>query len=154
MDHPVENLTDSLIRVFTGLGDADAVVESGQGILLAGENLLIEFLAGPQAGIFDLDIHVWFEACQTYHAPGEVVDTDRLAHVEDADAVAIAHGGSLHYEAASLGNGHEEAVDLAVRDRDRTALCDLFLEARDHRAIAAQHIAETRRDGDNPRLWT
>ena len=93
----------------------------------------------------DLDVLVGLEAREADHSSREVGDFDGGAHVEDEDLVAFAHRRGFHHEAAGLGDGHEEAVDVGVRHRHGPALGDLLLEARDHRSVAPQHVSEPRR---------
>ena len=128
--------------VFAHFSDADAFVEGRQGVLFGGEHFFVEFFAGPEAGIFDLDVFVGREAGQGDHPAGELVDLHGFAHIEDEDLVAGAHRSGLHHEAAGLGDGHKEAVDLGVCHSDGTALGDLLTEARDHGAVAAEDVAE------------
>ena len=73
---------------------------------------------------------------------GQVDDLDRLAHVEQEDLAALAHGGGLEHELDGLGDGHEVARHLRVRDGDGPAGGDLLLEDRDDRAGGAEHVAE------------
>ena len=73
-------------------------------------------------------------------------DLNRFAHVEDEDLIARRHRGGLHHQPAGLRDRHEEARDVGVRNRNRTALGYLLAEARDHRAVRTQHVAETRSD--------
>ncbi len=134
------------VVVLADLGDADAGVVRREGVLRVGENLLVEFLAGSQATVHDLDVLAGFEAGEFDHAVGEVADLDGLAHVEDVDLVAGAHRGGFHHEAAGLGNGHEEAGDVRVGNRYRASLGDLVPEPRNHRAIGAEDVAESCRD--------
>ena len=77
-------------------------------------------------------------------------DLHRLTHVEDKDLRPGGHRGGLHHQPAGFRNRHEEACDVGVRHRYRAALGDLLAEARDHRAVRPQHVAETR--GDELRL--
>jgi len=116
-----------------------------EGVLAVGEDFLVELLSGTEAAVFYLDVHVRLEACEVDHPSCKVVDLDRLAHVEDEDLVAGAHRRSFHHEAAGLGDGHEEAGDLGMGDRDRASLRDLLAEARDHRAVRAEDVAEPSR---------
>lgn len=73
-------------------------------------------------------------------------DLHRLTHVEDKDLGARRHRGGLHHQPAGLRNRHEEARNVGVRHRNRTALGDLLAEARNYRTVRTQHVAETRRD--------
>ena len=52
------------------------------------------------------------------------------------------HAACLDDQARCLGDGHEEALDLGVRDRDGAAGGNLALEHRDDAAVRAQHVAE------------
>ena len=76
------------------------------------------------------------------HAPGQMSDFDGFSHVEDVDFSAAAHGAGLQDEAAGFGDGHEVADDVGVGDGDGAAVGDLFAEARDDAAVAAQDVAE------------
>lgn len=130
------------------MGDLDAVVHGRVGVLGGGEHFLVKLLARAEAGVGDLDIDIRTEAGELYHTAGEGVDLDRAAHIEDEDAVRFRQDGCFHHEAAGLGDGHEEAVDIRVGDGDRAALLDLGAEARDDAAVRAEDIAET--GGDEP----
>lgn len=77
-------------------------------------------------------------------------DLHRLTHVEDKDLRSGGHRGGLHHQPAGLRDRHEEARDVGVRHRYRAPLGDLFAEARDHRTVRSQHVAEAR--GDELRL--
>ena len=130
------------VFVVADLGDADAVVEGRERVLRIVEDFFVELLAGPQAGVFDLDVLVGREAGEGDHPARELVDLDGLAHVEHDDLGAGGQGGRFEHEAAGLRDGHEEAVDVGVRDRDGAARGDLFLETGNHAAVGAQDIAE------------
>ncbi len=73
---------------------------------------------------------------------GQVEDAHRLAHVEDEDLAALAHGPGLQHELRRLRDGHEVALHVRVGDRHRPAVGDLVPEDRDHRAGRAEHVAE------------
>ena len=55
------------------------------------------------------------------------------------------HGAGDHHQLHGLGNGHKVADDALVRQRDGATGLDLPLKQRDHRAVAAQHVAEAHR---------
>ncbi len=112
-------------------------MEGGEGVLVVGEDFLVEFFAGPESGVFDLDVLAGLEAGEAYHAFCEVGDLDRRPHIEREDLVALRHRRGFHHEAAGLGDGHEETVDFGMCHRHRAALGDLLFEARDHAAVAA-----------------
>lgn len=121
----------------------------GHGVLLCGEDFLVEFLSWAQAGVFDGDVLPRAQACQGDHAPRKVGDANGLAHVEHEDLVSGGHRGGLHHEAACLGDGHEEAGDVGVRNGNRASALYLLAEARDHRPVGAKDVAEA--GGDKPR---
>ena len=81
----------------------------------------------------------------------QVEDAHRFAHVQHEDFPALAQGAGLQHELAGLGNRHEIAPHLRMRDGDRPAGGDLLLENRHHAAIGAQHVAEAHRDEMRPR---
>lgn len=120
------------VVVFADFGNADAAVVGRKGVLVVGEDFLVELFARAEAAVLDLDVFVRSESCQIYHSSCEVVDLDRFAHVEDEDLVAGAHCGSFHHETAGFRNSHEETCDLRVGNCYRTALCNLLAEAWDH----------------------
>ena len=102
-----------------------------EGVLVVGEDLLVELFAWAEAAVLDLDVLVRGETCELDHPSGKIIDLDRLAHVEDEDLVAGRHRRCFHHEAAGLWDGHEEAGDLRMGHCYRAALCDLLAEAWD-----------------------
>ena len=132
------------IVVLTHLGNADAAMASGNGVLISGKDLLIEFLTGTEAGVLYHDVLVGDEAGKLNHATGHIGYLDALTHIEDENLVAIGHRGGFHNEAASLGDGHEEAGDILMRNRNRTALGNLLAETGDNGAVGAEDVAESR----------
>ena len=138
------------IVILADLGDADAVVRRRERVLRIRQHLLVELLARTKSRIFNLDILVDLQTGQLDHALGQVGDLHRLTHVEDKNLRSGGHRGGLHHQPAGLRNRHEEARDVGVRYRYRAALGDLLAEARDHRTVRSQYVAETR--GDELRL--
>ena len=141
-DDEVGLLADGVDGVVDGAGDADFVVGGFGGAFAVGEDFFKEFFAGAQAGVADGDVDVGPKAGEGDHAPGEVFDFDGFAHVEDVDFAALAHGAGLQDEAAGFGDGHEVADDVGVGDGDGAAFGDLFAEAGDDAAVAAEDVAE------------
>ena len=131
------------MRVVDGLSLANLVVSGFGGTLGGGEHLLVQLLAGAQAGVLNLNVHIGLEAGESNHATGEVGNLDRFAHVEHENLAAVAHGARLKDESAGLGDGHEEADDVRVGDGDGAALFNLLAESGYHGAIAAQYVAES-----------
>ena len=113
-----------------------------KGVLVVGEDFFVEFFSRAEAAVFDLDVFVRGVACELDHSSCEVVDLDGLAHVEDEDLVACGHCSGFHHKAAGLRDGHEKAGDLRMSHCHRASLGDLLAEARDHRAIRAEDVAE------------
>ena len=109
---------------------------------LGHELLFVELLAGAKAGVFDLDVHIRFETGEADEVARKRVDLDGAAHVEDEDLAATGVGAREEDEADGLGDGHEVADDVRVRDRDGTALLDLLFEDRDDAAVGAEDVAE------------
>ena len=66
-----------------------------------------------------------------------------LAHIEDKYLVATTHCCRLHNQSAGLWNGHKEASDIWVSHGHGAACDNLLTEARNYRAVAAQHITES-----------
>ena len=89
-----------------------------------------------------------------HHQARQIVDLDRLAHVEHEHLAAGRHGAGLDDQFGGFRDRHEVADDLGVRDGHRTAGCDLLAEAADDGAGAVEHVAEAdhREDGADVRL--
>ena len=138
-DEVVDVATDFLEVVLADGGDADLLVERGLGVLLGGEHLFIEFLAGTQAGVLDLNI---LRTAEEDHAFGKVGNLHGLAHVENEDLTTVAHGASLEDELAGLRDEHEITDDFRIGDCDGTAFFDLTFEEWDNGAIGAQDVAK------------
>lgn len=125
--------------IFTDTGDADLFVERRLRRLRLAQDLLVELLPVPQAGV--LDLHA-LRPAQLDHATRQVGDAHRLAHVEDEDLAALALRAGLKDQLAGLGNQHEVPYDVGIRHRHRAAGLDLALENRDHGAVGAEDVAE------------
>ena len=132
-----------LIIVLAHSSDLDLGVRGFLGVLFVAEDFFVEFFTGTKAGILDLDVLVGTEAGELNHATGQIGYLHRFAHIEDEDFATIAHGTGFEHQAAGFGDGHEEADDIRMRNRNRTAILDLFLETGNHRTVAAQDIAKT-----------
>ena len=98
----------------------------------------MELLAGAQAGEDDLDRALGPGREQA----GHVDDAHGLAHVEHEGLAAAADGAGLDDQLHRLLDGHEVAGDVGVGDGDRAAALDLGVERGEHRAPAAEHVAE------------
>ena len=120
--------------IFTDTGDADLFVERRLRRLRLAQDLLVELLPVPQAGV--LDLHA-LRPAQLDHATRQVGDADGLAHVEDKDLAALALRAGLKDKLAGLWDQHEVPYDVGISDGHRAAGLDLALENRDHGAIRA-----------------
>ena len=125
-----------------GLADVDELVVGLGEALFGHEFFLIELLAGAEAGIDDLDVHIRFQAGEADHVAGQCVDLHRATHVEDEDLAPVGIGAGQHHEAHGLGDGHEVADDIRVGDRDGAAFLNLPLEDGDHGAVGAKDVSE------------
>ena len=125
--------------IFTDTGDADLFVERRLRRLRLAQDLLVELLPVPQAGVLDLNA---LRPAQLDHATRQIGDAHRLAHVEDEDLAALALRAGLKDQLAGLGNQHEVPYDVGVRHSHRAAGLDLALENRDHGAVRAEDVAE------------
>ena len=145
--HEGFQLTQELVVVEgDGAADVDELVVGLGEALLGHELFFIELLAGAEAGIDNLDVHIRFQAGEADHVAGQGVDLHRRPHVEDEDLSPVGVSAGQHHEAHGLGDGHEVADDIRVGDRDGAALLDLLPEDGDHRAVGAEDVAEA--DGD------
>src|SRR5207237_3601053 len=107
--------------------------------------LLVELLAGSRADEVDADLGGVLTR-EADHLLGELDDLDRLAHVEDEDVALAADRAGLDHKRRRLGDRHEEAGHLRMRDRERAALLDLAAKYRDHAARRAGHGPEAPSD--------
>ena len=128
----------------------DFLVVRGDDALAGGDQLLVQFFPGPQAGKFDGDVLFRFQAVEPDEIPGHVDDPDRLAHVEDEDLAAFPHGSRLEDQLSRLGNAHEVAHYIGMGHRHGPPLSDLRLEDGNGRAGAAEDVPEA--DGHESRI--
>ena len=134
---------------FPAAGTVDLLVNLGGPILARVEKLLRQFLAGADSREDDVNVVGVFEARKKDHVPGQIEDFDGLSHVENEDVSRIADCAGLQDQLDRLGDGHEKAFHLRMRDGDRPARLNLSPERRNHAAGRVQHVAES--DGDEPR---
>ena len=145
--HEGFQLTQELVVVEgDGLADVDELVVGLGEAFFGHELFLIELLAGAEAGILDLDIHIRLEAGEADHVAGQGVDLHRRPHVEDENLTPVGIGAGQHHEAHGLGDGHEVTDDIRVGDRDGAALLDLLPEDGNDGTVAAQDVPESHCD--------
>jgi len=141
--HEGFQLTQELVVVEgNGLADVDELVVGLGEAFLGHEFFLIELLAGAEAGIDDLDVHIRLEAGEADHVAGQGVDLHRRPHVEDEDLAPVGVGPGQHHKAHRLGDGHEVADDIRMGDRDGAAFLNLPLEDGDHGAVGTKDVSE------------
>ena len=148
--HLIEGFGDSVelslvleslfIGILRHLSNHDVGMGSGDGVLLAGQQLLIEFLTLTKAGIENLDV---LGPREIYHPLGKVGNAHRLTHIEDIYLAPMSHGAGLENQSAGFGDEHEITYDVGVGDGDRTSLANLFLEDGNDRAIGAQDVTKS-----------
>jgi len=129
-----------------GLADVDELIIRLREAFLGHKLFFIELLAGAEAGVFDLDVHIRLQAGEADHVAGQGVDLHRGTHIEDEDLTPVGVSAGQHHEAHGLGDRHEIADDVRVGHRDGAALFNLPPEDGDHGAVGAQDVAEA--DGD------
>ena len=141
--HQALELGDEGVLVeLQGTADVDQLVPGAGQALLVHEALLVELLSGAEAGVDDLYVHVRLVAGQQDHVPGQFVDLDRGAHVQDEYMPSAPKRGGGEDQGRSLRDGHEVPDDIRVGHGDGPACGDLFAEAGDHGTVAPQHVAE------------
>ncbi len=129
-----------LVRILADGSDLDLRMDGRTRLLGIVEDLLVELLAIAESGELDLDIT---RSGKIDHTLCKVGNANGLAHIEDEDLASLAHGTGFEHQLAGLGDEHEVADDIGVRDGDRTATTNLLAEDRDDRTIAAQDVAKT-----------
>jgi hypothetical protein len=102
------------------------------------EQLLVQLLAGRESGVDD----VAWPGRLLDHLPGHLGDPHRLAHLQHERLAVAADRRRLDDELHRLLDGHEVPGDVRVGHRDRAAGRDLGAERGEHRAAAAEHVAE------------
>ena len=148
--HLIEGFGDSVelslvleslfIGILRHLSNHDVGMGSGDGVLLAGQQLLIEFLALTKTGIENLDV---LGPREIYHPLGKVGNAHRLTHIENIYLAPMSHGAGLENQSAGFGDEHEITYDVGVGDGDRTSLANLFLEDGNDGAIGAQDVTKS-----------
>lgn len=135
--------TSRIIIILTDFRHHDLRIGGRDGLLFVVEHLFIEFLAVTKSR--KLDFHI-LRSRKGYHTLGQIDDLHRLAHIEDEDLAALAHGSGLKHELAGFRNQHEVTDDVRMGDGDRSTAPDLFLEYRNHTAVRAENVSESGSD--------
>src|SRR5882672_5659221 len=121
----------------------------GAGDIVADQQFLVELLRRTQTGIGDLDIPLrmllvaYRQPHEIDHAPSQVPNPDRFAHVEHEDIAALRHRPRLNHELRGLRDGHEIADYFRMRHGYRATGFDLLIEQRYNRTGRCQYIAES-----------
>ncbi len=120
----------------------DERVHPADDVLAVAEEVLVELLAGAQAGVDDVDRPARLGDQPARH----VVEEHRLAHVENeglTGLVVLADGPrGLDHQLHRLVDGHEVAGDVGVGDGHRPAGSIWARKACEHRAPAAEDVPE------------
>lgn len=82
----------------SGRPNMDQMVRRGAKPLFLHEHLFIELLAGAQAGIADLDIHIRLKAGKADKVAGQIVNADRLAHIQHENLAAAGISARSQHE--------------------------------------------------------
>ena len=125
----------------------DLVVVGGEGLSLLrlGQQILMQLLAGPQAGDLDVHIHARLVAVEADEAVGNVQNPDLFAHVDGINAAGLRQRAGLQNQLSGIGDGQEGALRLRVGDGHRAAVADLGLKHGQDAAAAAQHGGKSHR---------
>ena len=107
--------------------------------LIEPEQLLVQLLAGTQARVHDSDR----DRRLASESVRDVVDPHGLTHVEDEHVPVGADGAGLDDELHGFLDGHEVAGDVGCVTVSGSAGLDLGPERGEHRAAAAEHVAES-----------
>ena len=111
------------------MGSHNLRIVRRHGVFLGSQQFFVEFLAGSQTDFLDFNVVL---TGKLDHFLGQVVNLDGLTHVKNENFIVLSDGTGFHHQAASLGNGHEEAYDALVGHRQRSALFELLTEKRNH----------------------
>src|SRR4026208_1584916 len=84
-----------------------------------------------------------FESGEPDKIFGEIENANRLTHVENESLATIFHRCGLEDEIDRLGDGHEEAIHVGMRDGDRPAIRNLPFEDGNDTAATAEYISKT-----------
>src|ERR1700692_350782 len=118
------------------------------GDIVADQQFLVELLCRTQPGVPNLDISLQMllvahrQSHEIDHAPRQIPDPNRLAHVEHEYIAALRHRPGLDHELRGLRNGHEVADHVGMSHGYRATGLDLFIEQRHHRTGRRQNVAE------------
>ena len=104
-----------------------------------------ELFPRAQARAFNLNVHVGFISRQFDQVVGKIIDFYRFAHIQNENLTALGIRACLQYERYRLGNGHEIADYILVRNRNRTAFFNLLFKQRNYRAVRTEYVAKTYR---------
>ena len=110
--------------------------------LIVGMKLLDQLLAGSNARHLYLDVVAHPTAREMDHSPGEIDDSNLLAHFEDEDVTALGYGSRLQNQLHRLADAHEEPGHAGVGDGHGPTAVDLTQEGGNHAASTAKDIAE------------
>ena len=122
--------------------DIDQIIFRFGHTLLVHKELFIKLFSRTEACIYDFYILIRFVSRQTDEVPCHVIDTDRLAHIQDEDFSAFGEIAGLKNKGHRFRDRHEITDDIRIRDSHRTAGLDLFFKERDHTSVGSQDISK------------
>src|SRR5258706_7791051 len=73
---------------------------------------------------------------------GKVENAERFANVKEKTFAAVLHGCGLENEINRFRNGHKKTIHIGMRDRDRTAICNLIFENGNDTTATAEDISK------------
>ncbi len=110
------------------------------------QQLLIELFSGTKACEHYRYISVGQKAREADEVFRKVEYSHLLPHVEHKDLAALRYRRGRYHEADSLRNRHKVAHHIGVSNGNGAALRYLLFKQRHHRAVRAEHVAESHRD--------
>ncbi len=110
------------------LPNVDQVVFGLPYFLVGQQKFLKELLARAQTGVDNGNVHVRLKAGQADHAPRQIVNPDRISHIQDENFAAFGIDAGLEHQGDCLGDGHKVPNDLGIGDGNGTAGSNLLFE--------------------------
>jgi len=120
----------------------DLFMARGDNAFPFGDKLFIELLPGPEADVFNLDVHLRLKTGEPNQVPGHLGDLDGGPHFKEEYLAPFTHGPGLEYELACLRDGHKITGHLRVGHRDRAPFFNLLFEKGHHTPHTPLHVAE------------
>ena len=102
----------------------------------------MHFFSRPQANNFYCNrlLRVSYQLC------GNIINTDRLSHVEHQYFAILANRSCLDHKLHCLGNSHEVTGHTLMSNRHRATFFNLISEWLQHAAARTEYVAKSDRD--------